>query len=435
MKQHPAGERLTSTRRDIGFWGVVAIGVGGMVGGGIFAVLGLAADLARGATPLAFLCSGLVALVTAYSYSKLTVALPSQGGTVVFLDRAFGVDLLTGTINNLLWVSYIVTLSLYTVAFASYLETFFSVGALGHHLIVTAGIVVPTILNLTGPKLISRTETAVVGIKVVILVVVIFFGLRGVDWSRLAPSHWESGLSIIGAGMLIFVAYEGFELIANTAPEVEDFENTLPRAYLFTLLSVIVLYVLIAMVTVGTLSPSKIQQAQDFALAAAAKPTLGKAGFTLVAVAAILATFSAINATLYGSARLAASIAAEDELPGFLQKRVWNQPLIGLLFTAGPAILLANTVDLASISTMGSAGFLIIFAGVNAAGLKLSDSIGCSRALCGTGVLMCLSALAALIWHAYQEQPHSLVYLAGLLLTALTVEALYRGSRSLAASS
>jgi amino acid transporter len=103
----------------LGFWAVVAIGVGGMVGGGIFAVLGLAVQLAHGGTPVAFAIAGAVALLTTYSYAKLSVAYPSRGGTVTFLDRAFGAGMFTGTLNALLWLSYVVMLSLYALAFGS----------------------------------------------------------------------------------------------------------------------------------------------------------------------------------------------------------------------------------------------------------------------------------------------------------------------------
>jgi amino acid transporter len=103
----------------IGFWAVVAIGIDGMVGGGIFAVLGLAVQLARGGTSVAFALAGVVALLTTYSYAKLSVAYPSRGGTVTFLDRAFGAGMFTGSLNILLWLSYVVMLSLYALAFGS----------------------------------------------------------------------------------------------------------------------------------------------------------------------------------------------------------------------------------------------------------------------------------------------------------------------------
>ena len=120
-RQRVRGQHMSKTGDGkIGFWEVVAIGVGGMVGGGIFAVLGLAVQLAHGGTPVAFAVAGAVALLTAYSYAKLSVAYPSRGGTVIFLDRAFGAGMITGSLNVLLWLSYVVMLSLYALAFGGY---------------------------------------------------------------------------------------------------------------------------------------------------------------------------------------------------------------------------------------------------------------------------------------------------------------------------
>ena len=409
--------------REISFLGAVSIGVGGMVGGGIFAVLGLAVLLAGGAAPLSFLIAGIVALLTAYSYAKLSVAYPNQGGTVIFVDKAFGVDLCTGGLNNLLWLSYIVTLSLYAVAFANYSATFFPGNSpLLKHFLISGGIIIPTILNMTSASLISKTETYVVGIKIAILVLVATFGFTSIDTARIEPSTWGSLLPIVGGAMIMFVAYEGFELIANTAPNVTNYKVTLPRAYYASVIFVIVLYVLIAMVTVGSLASNQIASAADFALAEAARPSLGQLGFTLVAISAVLATFSAINATLYGSARLAYTIAEEGELPAFLERKLWNQPVAGLILTTLFALLLANLADLSSISTMGSAGFLLIFAVVNAANFAKAQEIHSSRVIAGLGVAACLLALGALVWHTLQNSPGQLWVLVIMVSIAFVVE-------------
>jgi amino acid transporter len=94
----------------------ISIGIGGMVGGGIFAVLGLAVTLAQGGTPIAFLVAGILALLTCYSYVKLSTAFPDRGGTVKFINEGFGKTIFSGGINNLLWISYIIMLSLYASA-------------------------------------------------------------------------------------------------------------------------------------------------------------------------------------------------------------------------------------------------------------------------------------------------------------------------------
>ncbi len=339
----------------IGFWAVVAIGVGGMVGGGIFAVLGLAVQLARGGTPVAFLLAGVVALLTTYSYTKLSVAYPSRGGTVTFLDRIFGSGMLTGSLNVLLWLSYIVMLSLYAFAFGSYGATFLPPAwqGVGTHILISLSVITIAGLNLLGAELIGKAESWIVGLKIAILLFFVGVGLTGIDTTQLAPDTWSPPMQLAAGGMIIFLAYEGFELIANTAQDVEDVPRTLPRAYYTAVGFVIFLYVLVAFVAVGNLSVDKIVAAKDYALAEAARPFLGQTGFTLIAIAAMLSTASAINATLYGAARVSYTIARDGELPATLERKAWGQPAEGLLITAGMTLLIANVFDLTSIATLG----------------------------------------------------------------------------------
>jgi len=417
----------TAKEGQIGFLGAVAIGVGGMVGGGIFAVLGLAAVLAGGATPIAFVVAGCVALLTAYSYAKLSVAYPNSGGTIIFIDKAFGVDWFTGTTNMLLWLGYIVTLSLYAVAFGNYATTFLPQHLqtpMFLHVLISIGILLPTAINLLSAAIVSETETYIVTLKVAILILVVALGFSAIEPQRIQLSGWPSALSIVGAGMVIFVAYEGFELIANTATSVKNYRKTLPRAYYFTVLFVILLYVLIALVVVGSLTPDKIVAAQDFALAEAARPSLGQLGFTLVGITAVLATLSAINSTLYGAARLSYSIATEGELPKNFEHKVWNQP-VGLLVTSGAALALSNVADLSSISMMASASFLIIFALVNLANLVQWKEAKSNRLIALCGVLFCAAALLALMGHVVQNDPSQLWVLAGLIGLSGALEGMY----------
>jgi amino acid transporter len=149
IKSGAEGAMAENGRNKIGFLGIVSIGIGGMVGGGIFAVLGLAVQLAHGGTPVAFFVAGVVALLTSYSYAKLSVAYPSEGGTVEFINQAFGEGMLTGSLNVLLWISYIIMLSLYAFAFGSYGASFFS-GALQpvmKHILISGIIISLTLLN------------------------------------------------------------------------------------------------------------------------------------------------------------------------------------------------------------------------------------------------------------------------------------------------
>lgn len=411
----------------MGVLGAASIGIGGMVGGGIFAVLGTAVGIARGGTPMAFIIAGIVALLTSYSYAKLSVKFPSAGGTVVFIDQAFGIDLPTGITNLILWLSYLVTIALYAAAFGAYGLTFFQGDHAPwlKHAIISAGIVLPTIINLLNADIISKVETYIVIIKLVLLAVVVFAGVHHVDISKLSLAQWPDPLMLIAGGMVIFVAYEGFELIANAGEDVRDPDRTLPLAFYGSVIFVIILYILVAIVTVGSLPADVIALAKDYALAEAAKPALGHVGFTMVAVAALLATFSAINATIYGNARLGYTLAKDGELPEILARKTWHRPVSGVLLTAGLALLIANFVDLTAIAIIGSAGFLIIFSAVNAAALKIANAIHANRIICCISLIACLTALITLLGHTYKDNPHALWVVLSMVGVSFLFELIY----------
>jgi len=420
---------MSKNRGDkIGFFEVAAIGIGGMVGGGIFAVLGLAVQLSHGGAPIVFLIAGIVALVTSYSYSKLSVALPGKGGTVSFLDKAFGPGFLTGSTNILLWISYIIMLSLYAYAFGSYGAELFPEGShdLIKHLLISGIVIIITVLNILSAKLIGEAEDFIVAIKILILLFFCTVGFWGINGKNLEIGTWTPAMDLIAGGFIIFLAYEGFELIANTADDVRNPEKTLPRAYYASVTFVILLYIIVTAVTVGNLPVNQIVEAKDYALAMAAKPFLGQFGFVLIAIAALLSTASAINATLYGSARLSYIIAKDGELPKFLEDNVWNKPLEGLLITSVLTLLVANLFDLSSLSTMGSAGFLLIFAGVNLANVKLSQLTKSKKIISYTGAGLCVGALASLIWQTLTNSPEHLFIFVGMIVLSIGIEGSFR---------
>jgi amino acid transporter len=420
---------VTSIRKEsMGYWSAVSIGIGGMVGGGIFAVLGLAVQLAQGGTPVAFAIAGLIALVTAYSYARLSVAYPARGGTVEFLNQAFGEGVFTGGLNILLWLSYIAMLSLYAYAFGSYGSSFFpdAVQTMWKHILISGVIVLFTGLNILGSRAVGKSEDFIVALKLVILLVFLGAGLWTVNTHNLSTSTWSDPLKLVAGGMIIFLAYEGFELIANTAENVKEPRKNLPRAYFTAVIFVIVLYVLVSMVTVGNLSLDKIIAAEDYALAEAARPFLGVVGFSLIAVAALLSTGSAINATLYGTARVSYVIAKEGELPEKLDHLIWRRPVEGLLITSGLTLLIANLFDLTNISIMGSSGFLLIFAGVNFAGVRLAKNTGGKRWISFVGAALCLLALAILIIQRAMTSPAELWVLLVMVGASFIVEIIYR---------
>ncbi len=412
--------------KKIGFLEAFSIGVGGMVGGGIFAVLGLTIVLAKGAAPVAFAFAGLIALVTVYSYVKLSLRYPSEGGTIEFIVQAYGNGLFASMVNSLLLFSYVIMLALYAFAFGSYgsaLLTGTDVVWL-HKALAVAVIVVFAGINLMGAFLTGRAEDVMVFLKLAILLIFAGAGMQSVHWEHMSPQHWESYPSIAAGGLMIFLAYEGFELIANTARDIRDPEKNLPRAYYAAVVFVIALYVLIAIVAVGNLSFAEAARAKDYALAEAAEPFFGHAGFVLISVAALLSTASAINATLYGGGRTAYLVAKLGELPEAFEAKVRNG-YEGMIIIALMGALFAVSFDLSNISVAGSLGFLIVFALVNIANFRLHAQTGGSRLISGLGSLLCTAAVAVLIGYNAVRKPDSLISSAVVLGAVVSITLLY----------
>ncbi len=418
---------MAQKKRTIGLLGAISIGIGGMVGGGIFAVLGEAVSFARGATALAFLFAGIVALLTSYSYAKLSVEYQNRGGTVVFVDNAFKHNLLSGSINLLLWLSYLVTISLYAVAFSSYAQTFFHGNPTQwrKHLLVSFAILLPALINLISASFVSKSETAIVVIKLILLTLIIVSGISFIDPQRISPNQWGGTFSIVVAGMIIFVAYEGFELIAHAAEEIRNPSSNLPRALYGSVLLVVVLYILIAIVTVGTVPQEQLMKAKDYALAVAAKPALGQTGFVIVSIAALLATFSAINATIFGNARLGYIIAKEGELPEVLDWERQNIPFMGVLITTVLSLLLGNLIDLTNIAIIGSAGFLLIFSMVNISAYRLRDKINGNKWIILIASLASIAAFITLLVHTYSSNPTAIWVFLSFIFVSILFEVLY----------
>ncbi len=405
----------------------MSIGIGGMVGGGIFSVLGLTVQVAGAGAYFSFLVGGAVAALTGSSYARLSVAIRDRGGTATFLDRAFGTGV-AGPLNLLLWLSYFVMLGLYAVACGAYLAALLGLDPSGPWRRVFGSAVVVGFagLNLAGARVVGRAEAVLVYFKLAVLLVFGFAGLAFVHGARVSPAAFPGAGSIVYAGTLIFLAYEGFELIANASEDAADPRRSLPRAYGIAIGGVIGLYVLVAFVAVGNLSPAVITRERDYALAAAAKPFLGSAGFKLIAVAAIVSTASAINATLYGAAKFTYLMARHGELPAKLGRPVWRRPIGGLIATTVGTLVVVNTVELEGISLMGSAGFLIVFAAVDLAALRLAAGGRWAQAASLLGAVACLASLAALTAYAATHIPGQLAVLGGLVAVAVAGEAVVR---------
>jgi amino acid transporter len=413
---------------QIGMAAAVSIGIGGMVGAGIFSILGVVAQAAGSAMWLAFAIGGVVALLSTYSYAKLGATFPSAGGAVHFLVKGFGDGVLAGGINLFMWVGYIISLALYATAFGSYAATFVTrtPSALLLKSLAVAVVVLLTVVNAFGARLMGRSETVIVAAKVAILVLFAAVGVWFIRPGYLSPELWPETQSILfGAGVL-FIGYEGFGLVTNAAADMRNPRTMLPRALYTSVILVIAIYLAVSLTVSGNLSDYEIEQARDYALAQAAKPFLGEFGFRLIAIAALLSTASAINATLFGSANVCYMIARDGELPAGLSRTEWQQATGGLLLTAGLVVLVMLCFDLSGIAMMGSAAFLLIYAAVNAGHLRVRKQTGANAVIVWLSMLTCLAMFAVLCVYTWQQQPMAIAALVLFAAASFAAEWAYR---------
>lgn len=402
----------------------IAIGIGGMIGAGIFSILGVVAQAAGAAMWLSFLIGGVIALFSTYSYAKLGAKFPTAGGAVEFLVQGWGRGAMSGGMNLFMWIGYIISIALYAQGFSAYCLTFFTAAHTPFltKSVASAIVLFFTFINMLGAGSVGKAELFIVIVKVSILILFAGVGLFYVQPENLAMSNWSGIESIFfGAGVL-FIGYEGFGLITNAAADMRNPQKSLPIALYTSVFIVIAIYLAVSVTVIGNLSASQINASGDFALAQAAKPFLGEAGFKLIAIAALFSTASAINATLFGAANVCYMVARDGELPAYFSRTEWRGATGGLLITSALVIVFILFFDLAGVTMMGSGAFLLIYAAVNAGHLRILPQTGANKSLVMTSLILCLFLFCILEIYTYQHSPSAVYTMIALLAGSFVVE-------------
>lgn len=398
----------------------VGMAIGGMVGGGIFAVLGESVLLSGNAAFLSFGLAGVIALITGISLSLLTVNFGERSGSLNFVRAAAGRKA-EGMVSWFLIVGYIFTISLYAYTFGAYGGRLIGLDPSLNGLLGAMVIGFFVIINFIGVRESGISEDILVYTKVGILLLVTAVGFLVINVNEMLPV-FEHGIGgAIAGAALIFVAYEGFELLAFDYEDIEDHKRNLPRAVMISVITVTLIYMLVAFVTTATLSDSVIQEYSEIVLAYVAEPVLGRIGFVLVLVAAVFSTASAINATLFSSGRMAKQVASDNQLPkGLIAKHMGGVPVYFILFIAICAMIiqLAGSLDL--IASFSSLVFLAVFSVVNLSAYKHRQLDGWKLALPLIGFVACFGAIVFLCFSMYQSNPSSIV-LVGVLVFVIIV--------------
>lgn len=411
---------MSARRAPMSFWSVSALGVGAIVGAGIFALLGEAAQRAGRDTWFAFLLGGATVMLCGYSYARLSRRYPSSGGIDEFYARAFGPGVITGTLSTLYFLTIMISSAMIAKSFGAYASRIFGVEhvAGGPEVFAVGILLALAFVNARGSRSIGVVETVIVAVKLAILFVLIAVGIV-VAKSSGTGQHASVGASaLIQSVGLIFFAYAGFGEMANAAGSVADPGRTIPRAIYFTIAAVTGLYILLSIVVLSSVTPELLVRYKDTAVAQAAEPLLGHGGFVLVAFAALLATASAINANFFSGLTISKSVSSHRELPRAFRREVWGRATPGFLGIVVLCVVLAVSLELAAVANIGSAMFLLSYLGVQVAHWKRVRETGASRVLIALGFLVLLVVLGFFLYHLARTSRISLVVIAGAIAAA-----------------
>jgi len=396
----------------LGLTGAVSIALGGMVGGGIFAILGVVAGLTGPAAWLAFVAAGVVAACAGYAYVSLDRQTAESGGAVTFLERYVGNATLAGVVGWTLLVGYVGSMAMYAYAFGRFSESLVGVDSLGgipiRPVVSVAAVATFVALNLAGARASGTTEVALVGGKVAILLAL---GLGGLGYAFTSPDASVSlGLSGLGglaplvAASLSFVPFQGWQLLLYDEDVIRNESTTVPRAIFLSIAGAVVVYVLVALVTTN-LAAQAVEQHPETALAFAAKPLLGQTGVLPVEVAALFSTGSAINATLFSSARFAEGMLDDGLLPDEVGRAGSDGPSRRLVLALGgltAAFTAAGSLD--GITSFASLAFIAVFGVVSVLAVREREDT-LTGVVVSVGLLGTATFFPLLCYHLVTDRP------------------------------
>ncbi len=356
--------------KNLGLTELVAIAVGGMVGGGIFSILGISISMVGVLTPVTILFGGIIALFAAYSYVKLGNYYRDEGASFSFFRRTYSNSHFASSIIGWLVVfGFISTLALYAYTFSSYaISAFAFADNIWIRKIVAIGIIaVFTGVNAWSVKGMGKIEDIIVYTKLFVLLVIsvilIYFGVPNFPnvMSNIPSDAGQAGiLGLLIVSSITFVAYEGFQLVDNAVDEMRNPEKNIGRAIYISIILVMVIYLVISIGTVLAIPAEDFIKNKEYALATGTGKVLGNAGIGLVILGAVLATSSAISGTLFGASRQVAVVSEFGYMPKVLSKRKSQIPVNAILFMAIVSSLLILVGGLEMLLEFGSITFLLV---------------------------------------------------------------------------
>jgi APA family basic amino acid/polyamine antiporter len=398
----PANLRQGHLIRTLGLLDVVMIGIAGMIGGAIFVLVGPAIGLAGSAVIIAFIINGIITLFTAMGYAELGSAMPEAGGGYLWVRE--GLPRPNAFISGwMAWFAHIVAGSLYAVGYGSFQFSLLEMlGIIGDQpilgiihldkLIAVGSIAAFTYVNVKGVS-----QTSKLGIIVTVIQLGTIFALIGAGFMTISNNpEWNSNIlsnfapigiaGIVAAMGLTFIAFEGYEIIVQTGEEIKNPKKNIPRAIFISLTLVVLLYCLVAFVSIGAIFPQNIGdipawkfigQNGDLGVSKAAELFLPY-GFFIILAGGIVSSLAALNATTYSSARVAFAMGRHYNLPYQLSEihHKFKTPYVATIISGILMAVVAYALPLDQIALAAGVIFLLLFTQVNISVITIRNMYG-----------------------------------------------------------
>lgn len=369
--------------------------IGGMIGGGIFSVLGVTIQLAGHLASLCFVLAGVVALVTAQAYAGLTRRAGTSGGPFAYLRDA-GHPQLAALTSWFLVLGYALALAVYAFTFGHYVASVIGAGPVVARAAALVVLAAFWRINVRGVGASSLTEDVVVATKLVVLMGIAGIGLLAWSSQRLTPAANLGYAGVFVGAASIFVAYEGFELLSYDYDDIDDADRTLPRALYLSVVAVVGIYVLVTVGSQMLVADRVIVADREVAFAVVGQRALGGVGRWVATAAAVLATSSAINATLFSTGRLVCDLSGAGELPAALGRKVRGLPVTAMAALAVLGGGFAMLPGIAELLAFGSMTFLGVFGLINYLHARTADRL-VERVLGDAGAVACTAAIGVVL--------------------------------------
>jgi len=414
-------------KKAFGLWSAVFLGIGSMVGAGIFVLLGEAGAIAGNLVWVSFILGGIIALLSGYSLAKLSFAFPSRGGVIEYLVQCYGEGVFSGTISVLYYISAMVAIAVVAKTFGTYASMMIhnSSSALYVNSYAVGILLFFMVINLAGASIIAKSENIIVIFKLSVLTIFTIIALFYINPELLKISDAPPLKNIFSAISLTFFAYAGFMIITNTAEDIEDPKRNILRAMILAILIVMVLYVAITFAVFGNLPLEEIIKAQDYALAEAAKPAFGELGFEIMSITALVSTASSINANLYAVTNVTYQMAKEGELPKIYEINVWNSTE-GLIVSTIILILFVLFFNLNEIAMIGSILILFVHLIVHIGHLFQIEKSKASKLLIYLAIVATATAIILALNYTSKHIPNVGYYIAGGFAISFLIEVTLR---------